>query len=74
MKKIILAVIAFAAINCVSYATEEFGFGVWFDCPQGIERQNIEGIGLGLPVISCGDLEGASLALCGNKGKKVSGF
>ena len=80
MKKMFLTLVALTAFAYNSFADDlfdleedSFGFGVWFDYPEKIEKKDIEGLGIGLPVISCRDLEGASLALCGNKGKEVSG-
>ena len=59
MKKIFLAILAITFLSCSAFTDDdEFGLGVWFDYPEGITRQNIEGIGIGLPVISCNDLEG----------------
>ncbi len=70
MKKIIVTLLV--AISCFAGAVagDGFGFGVWFDSSEN----NIEGIGLGLPVIGNNSTEGASLALCGNNVQKMTGF
>ena len=55
-------------------ADDGAGFGVWFNVPKNISAKNIDGIGLGLPVIANNTTEGASLALCGNNVQKMDGF
>ena len=73
MKKILFTLFVVAAAVC-AFADDNFGAGVWFDCPRNIAGRDIEGLGLGLPVIANDEIEGASLALCGNHSRKVSGF
>ncbi|MBQ9788127.1 MAG: hypothetical protein IJW31_00805 [Lentisphaeria bacterium] len=74
MKKFLVAVIAvFAAVSFVK-ADESFACGFWFDAPANIAKTNVEGLALGIPVIASGDMEGASLAICGNDQDKVTGF
>lgn len=70
MKKIILAGLLAVACLFNAAADEEFGFGVWFDSSEN----NIEGLGLGLPVIGNKTTDGVSLAICGNKVQKMNGF
>ena len=70
MKKIVLSALVACCCLLNAAAGEAFGYGIWFDT----SASNIEGVGLGLPVIGNSSTEGASLALCGNNVKKMEGF
>lgn len=70
MKKIVLACLLAGFCWFNAAAGDGFGLGVWFDSTE----QNIEGIGLGVPVIGNKNTEGASLALCGNNVQKMNGL
>ncbi len=73
MKKLLGSVL-FAGMLTAAVAAEPLAVGVWSDVPSGIGSTDVSGVALGIPVVSCGDLEGASLALCGNNTKTTSGF
>jgi hypothetical protein len=74
MKKFLIAVVVLFAVLGVVRADESIGCGFWFDSPNNIARTNIEGLGVGLPVIASANMEGASLAICGNDQDRVSGL
>ena len=65
-----LAMLVACCCLASAVAGEAFGYGIWFDASEN----NIEGLGLGLPVIGNNSTEGASLALCGNNVKRMEGF
>ena len=70
MKKFLLAYLLVGVCCLNVFSDDGFALGVWFDS----SKQNIEGIGFGLPVIKNQTTEGASLALCGNEVQKMDGF
>ena len=70
MKRVALICLLAVAGLFTAAADDEFGFGVWFNS----SRSNIDGVGLGVPVIGNRKTEGASLALCGNKVHNMEGF
>ena len=74
MKKICIALFAMFAMTFSVLADESFALGFWFDAPKGIASTEVEGIALGVPVISCGNLEGAVLAICGTHTKRMEGL
>ncbi len=74
MKKILFAlVVVFLSVTVVK-AEESFACGFWIDAPAAIGNVDIEGLGVGLPLLGNGDLEGASLSFCGNDQNRVSGL
>lgn len=73
MKKILFALFA-AFLALPLSADQPLALGVWKDCPARIGSTDVDGLGIGLPVIDNRNTEGASLALCGNISRKVSGF
>ncbi|MBO5924514.1 MAG: hypothetical protein J6Q81_08365, partial [Lentisphaeria bacterium] len=70
MKRVALICLLTVVSMFTAAADDEFGFGVWFNS----SRSNIDGVGLGVPVIGNRKTEGASLALCGNKVHNMEGF
>lgn len=73
MKKWMIVLLA-AVLALPMMADESVAVGFWKDCPNRIGSTDVDGLGVGLPVIYNRDMEGASLALCGNISRKVSGF
>jgi hypothetical protein len=73
MKKFFAVMVLGALVAVNAFADENAAIGFWFDAPKGISSTNVDGIGLGVPVIANKNLRGASLALCGNDSATVSG-
>lgn len=75
MKKwVMLLVLAVFAAMPVMAEESSVGIGVWYECPEDIRGVDVEGLGVGLPLIANGNLEGASVALIGNRSLTVSGL
>lgn len=74
MKKLIFALMLTATVAFSVFADEGFAYGFWFESPKDVKTKSVDGIALGIPVISFRNLSGASLAICGNDTKKTSGF
>lgn len=74
MKKLIAAVLLTLTLTVSVVADDGFAYGFWFNSPKSTKEKTVDGIALGIPVISFKELSGASLALCGNVTEKTTGF
>ena len=74
MKKAIPVLFALFALTFAAFADDDFGFGLWYDSPEQIKNKKIDGLALGLPVVSSKQVEGASLSLFGNETGIMEGF
>lgn len=74
MKKIYAVMILFLAVMSVFAAEKGVTAGFWYNCPQKSSRTDINGLGLGVPIMANKDMNGVSVALLGNHSGKVNGF
>ncbi len=75
MKKVMIALVLAVFTALPVLATESsFALGVWYDCPENIGTTDVEGLCVGVPLIANGEVEGASVALIGNRSREVSGL
>ena len=74
MKKFTVILVAMAVLSLNAMADTGCGWGVWFDVPKSVSNTDVDGIGLGLPLIANRSTEGLSLALIGNNVQKLEGL
>ena len=59
---------------CFSLAATPGEIGFWFDPPEDMVSNEIEGLALGLPIFDGHEIEGAAFAICGSSFKKAEGL
>ena len=74
MKKIFVAMLLLGVLCASLKAADGFGWGVWYDVPDYVSSQKVEGITLGVPVMANDYTHGVALALCGNNTQRMDGF